>query len=214
MGMVMGTKPSTKATSEPKGAGKGKDEDGKPNKGNRKPKGPKRELKCYHCGGRHKVAECPTCPADRKSWKPSQWWAEQKTKERAAKAAGTNSHPGGENGAKKSLQVNEGCERGAEAVKNGKTVAGGVCYADGPATVGGVARYWTADGGCNKATISAAYARKLEKAGVKIVKYDDWKTAQLADGTSKPMISGHCIADIVIRHSDEGGGSNLTSHAH
>ena len=75
----------------------------------------------------------------------------------------------------------------------------GIRYADGPATAGGVSGYWTADGGCNKATVSAAYAKKLKKAGVEIVEYDDWKTAQLADGTSKPMISGHCIADIVIR---------------
>ena len=90
MGMVMGTKPSTKPTTESR-TGKGKDEDGGSNKDNknRKPKGPKRELKCYHCGGKHKVAECSTCPADRKSWKPSQWWAEQKSKEKAAKAAGT-----------------------------------------------------------------------------------------------------------------------------
>ena len=71
-----------------------------------------------------------------------------------------------------------------------------------------------ADGGCDKATVSAAYAKKLEKAGVEIVKYDDWNTARLADGTSKSMISGHCIAK-QYRHSDEGGRSHLTSsHAH
>ena len=44
-------------------------------------------------------------------------------------------------------------------------------YADGPATVVGVSGFWTADGGCNKATISHHYAQKLAKSGVEIVEY-------------------------------------------
>ena len=42
---------------------------------------------------------------------------------------------------------------------------------DGPATVGGLGGYWTADGGCDKATISASFAEKLAKEGVEIVDY-------------------------------------------
>ena len=80
-----------------------------------------------------------------------------------------------------------------------KKAKGEQLQADGPAEVGGVKGFWTADGGCNKATVSAAYAEKLEKTGVKIVKYKDWKTAMLADGTTKPMISGYCVADVVLK---------------
>ena len=47
--------------------------------------------------------------------------------------------------------------------------------------------------------MSAAYAAALAKAGHEIIKYEPWKLAQLADGTQKPMISGYCIADIVLR---------------
>ena len=89
------------------------------------------------------------------------------------------------------------------AVKDGRKTendTGGTNeYADGPATVAGVRGYWTADGGCDKATICHQYAQNLAKAGVQIVEYDKWRMAKLADGTLKPLISGYCVATIVIR---------------
>ena len=64
--------------------------------------------------------------------------------------------------------------------------------------VGGVEGFWLADGGCDKATISAAYAKKLTQKGIQVVEYDEWKNATLANGTTKPLISGYCHADIVL----------------
>ena len=150
------------------------------------PPAPKK-LKCYHCGKEHKVSECPTCPAEKKAWKPSQWWAEQKAarknRDDRAGSAKKTAHPGGEGGARKNLKADGGCGLGgAEQAKQSKEDFGGA-HADGPATVAGVPGFWTADGGCNKATIGATYAKALAEAGTDIIKYEPWKLAKLADGT-------------------------------
>lgn len=52
---------------------------------------------------------------------------------------------------------------------------------------------------CDKATISAAFAEKLAENGIKIVEDEKWRDAVLANGTVEPLISGYCIADIVLR---------------
>ena len=62
----------------------------------------------------------------------------------------------------------------------------------------GLGGYWTADGGCDKATVSAAFAKQLAKNGTEIMEYETWRDAVLADGTTEPLISGYCIADIVL----------------
>ena len=70
--------------------------------------------------------------------------------------------PGGGENPKKSLKVN-GASEAAAGMQDGSFQAdmSTETYADGPATVAGMSGFWTADGGCNKATISAKYAEKL-----------------------------------------------------
>ena len=70
--------------------------------------------------------------------------------------------------------------------------------ADGTAVVGGVAGFYKADGGCDRATCGTKYAKFLEKAGVKTVYYEQPRPAKLADGSVKNVIKGYCIADIEL----------------
>lgn len=83
--------------------------------------------------------------------------------------------------------------------KNGLGEAKVMLGADGPATVAGVNGFWTANGGCDKATIGSAFAKELVEARVKIHSHEKWRDTKLADGTVKPLISGYCVADIVLR---------------
>ena len=205
MGMETGTikpKPKPKSQKPPpkpstKGKGKDPDQDQKP------PDKDKRKLECFHCGGEHPAFKCPTCPEDRKKWSVGQWRkfkaAGKKEAGTGNKGAGTKNPGGGEKaGFKKALKPKGKCELSAVAEKP-KDAADGSPYADGTATVAGVCGFWTADGGCNKATISATFAQALKTKGVDIVEHDEWQEATLADGTRKKVISGYCIADIVLQ---------------
>ena len=71
--------------------------------------------------------------------------------------------------------------------------------ADGHATVGGLQGYYTCDGGCDRATIGTAFAKKLEEAGVEVFKYERSRPAKLADGTVKNLLKGFCVADVELR---------------
>lgn len=64
--------------------------------------------------------------------------------------------------------------------------------------MGGVAGFYKADGGCDRATCGIKYAQKLEKSGVKVVYYDKPRPAKLADGSVKNVILGFCTADIEL----------------
>ena len=70
--------------------------------------------------------------------------------------------------------------------------------ADGTTMVGGVAGFYKADGGCDRATCGTKYAESLEKAGVEVIYFDKPKPAKLADGSVKDVIKGYCIADIEL----------------
>ena len=197
-------KPKPKPSPNPKDKDKDKDKDR--DKGGDKDGPPKRRtFKCFHCGKDHKVAECPTCPADKKAWSPARWYEEKKAQSKKAGASASGDPGGG----KKALHLDEGDGSKASGKRGKQEKLGSV--ADGPATVAGVEGFWTADGGCNKATISANYAKNLATAGVKVVEYDKWKMAQLADGTRKPIISGYCVADIVLRTK---AGKVVLPHSH
>ena len=68
--------------------------------------------------------------------------------------------------------------------------------ADGVANVGSVAGYYVCDGGCDKATISTAYAKRLAAAGEKIHFHPKPQPAKLADGTVANIIMGYAVLDI------------------
>ena len=70
--------------------------------------------------------------------------------------------------------------------------------ADGRAWVGGVEGVFTCDGGCDRATATEAYAKKIIAAGAKFEKYEKPQLAELADGQVKPIISGYLLADIEL----------------
>ena len=69
---------------------------------------------------------------------------------------------------------------------------------DGPAVVGGVPGFYKADGGCDRATCGSRYAKRLEKAGAKVVYFQQPKPAKLADDSVKDAILGYCVADIEL----------------
>ena len=143
------------------------------------------------------MKDCPKVPADKKHWTWKQHLAAKRKREKGASSAPRGEPRGGDpGGEKKSLSVSEAfcpvCEDGPEA----KVECAG---ADGVAVVGGVEGFWTADGGCDKATVGEKFAEAMVANGVEKIEYKKWKNAKLADGTVKPMISGYLIADIVLR---------------
>ena len=70
--------------------------------------------------------------------------------------------------------------------------------ADGVAHVGGVEGYFTCDGGCDKATITEAYAQEIVKAGGSYQEYDHPLLATLANGEVKPIIAGYIRAYVEV----------------
>ena len=139
--------------------------------------GPKGKFQCYNCDSEeHGVDKCPTVPVSRRSWTPAQWRAELKKNPRTkspAKNGSGNRHPGGGTNPKASLQSGGSLNDAKEDGQSTSIDPGGTnAYADGPATVAGVSGFWTADGGCNKATISHHYAQKLASTGVEVFTYD------------------------------------------
>ena len=70
--------------------------------------------------------------------------------------------------------------------------------ADGAAVVGGVEGYYVCDGGCDRATVTNAYAHDIIKAGGHFEKYADPLLATLANGETTPIISGYLLADLEV----------------
>ena len=70
---------------------------------------------------------------------------------------------------------------------------------DGPARVGGVKGFFTCDGGCDKETVTEAYGKAIIAAGGKYHAYDSPLLATLANGETKPIISGFLRTDVEVR---------------
>ena len=70
--------------------------------------------------------------------------------------------------------------------------------ADGTVDINGVAGTYLCDGGCDRATISQAYADKLSQAGRTPWYYKTPRNATLADGTQKPIIVGDVLVELVV----------------
>ena len=172
---------------------------------------------CVWCNGMHLLKKCPTLPERMKEWP---WWKvlkERKKNERASEkdksggprnvrfkktgSEGETVDPGGETIAPKkrlATKVTKALqEENAGAVEKSWAEAGQI-GADGTATVGGVSGFYKADGGCDKTTCRTHFAKRLEKAGVEIHKYDRPRPAKLADGSVKDLIIGYCVADIEL----------------
>ena len=66
------------------------------------------------------------------------------------------------------------------------------------AHVGGVEGYYTCDGGCDKATVTDAYAKEIIKAVGAYHEYDRPLMATLANGETKPIIKGYIRADVEV----------------
>ena len=64
--------------------------------------------------------------------------------------------------------------------------------------MGGVEGLYTCDGGCDKATVTQAYADAIIKAGGSYQKYDRPLLTTLADGEVKPIITGFIRADVEV----------------
>ena len=162
---------------------------------------------CYNCGGDHFVTECPTVPADRKNWSFNQWRTHIKKekglnqpsdKNDGRTTSSDNSDPGGRKravtkaepedtpGDKKSVTVQDGedCHEGSNA--------------DGEALVGNVEGFYTCDGGCDRATVTHVFADAIIQKGGEYTKYDKPLMATLANGETKPIVTGFLKADMEL----------------
>ena len=66
------------------------------------------------------------------------------------------------------------------------------------AQLGNVEGLYTHDGGCDRATVTEAYAEKIIKAGGTYHKYDRPLMATLANGETKPIVTGYLRADVEV----------------
>ena len=70
--------------------------------------------------------------------------------------------------------------------------------ADGVVEIAGVEGTYVFDGGCDRATITKAYAEKIAKAGVVVHYHKKPKCATLADGSKRPIIIGYVYANMTL----------------
>ena len=144
-----------------------------------------------HCNQKHKPADCPTLPKERKEWS---WTRIFKARNGAPKPVNggnpgggktpgskrmlsrSTSNPGGENNVLKSeIHPGGGSETKREnsPKKNAKGKKAEPAWpkdaeADGVAVVAGIPGFYTCDGGCDQATIGRKYADTLEAAGKEV----------------------------------------------
>ena len=96
----------------------------------------------------------------------------------------------------------EASDKGTPGVKKAVTVSEEENAGCGPAAdraaIVGVEGYYTCDGGCDRATVSNAYADAIIKAGGHFEQYEKPLLATLANGAVKPIISGFLLADLEV----------------
>ena len=187
-------------------------------------KGPPADLECICCGENHYVSKCPNKPEARKNWTFEQWLKAKGTGDSSAAAkkrrkrptepkscsesdenagSGTEKtetegkiHPrGGRSRAKRNAKkrsLNTSAKATGEPSKLNDD-------ADGTVEIAGVPGVYVCDGGCDRATITKAYADKIEEAGVACHYHEKPRSATLADGSSKEIIIGFAYANLVLK---------------
>ena len=70
--------------------------------------------------------------------------------------------------------------------------------ADGRAQIGGVDGYYTCDGGCDRATVTEAYAKNIIASGAEFQQYEKPRNAELANGEVKPIVTGYLLSDVEL----------------
>ena len=190
----------------------------------RKGKQPPADLKCINCGGNHYVSKCPTVPKDRKNWSFAQWLdaknsdnsssaapkrrktakvqddnedsTPRETEDGSSEETGNGqSHPRGGRSRKKKGSKKRQLTTNVKALE--RTVLGD--GADGAVEIAGVPGSYVCDGGCDRATITKAYADKIAQKGLKVHHHKNPKCATLADGSKKPIIIGYLYANVTLK---------------
>ena len=187
-------------------------------------KGPPADLECICCGENHYVSNCPNKPEAKKNWTFDQWLKAKGTGDSSAAAKKRRKRPtepkSGSESDENSGSENEKTENdgkshprgGRSRVKrqakkrslNISTNATGEKRkvhddADGTVEIAGVPGVYVCDGGCDRATITKAYADKIEEAGVACHYHGKPRTATLADGSKKEIIIGFAYANLVLK---------------
>ena len=185
-------------------------------------------VRCINCNGKHYVSSCPRLPREKKNWTFEQHLADKRkreasenkdSKDSADSRSGPGTSPGGNasNPGGKSTRSNKRAVSFAEpiaeeapetetpkgkravSVSEGKTNDGEPkTQADGKAVVGKVEGFYTCDGGCDRATITEAYAKAIIDSGGKYTEYAEPLLATLANGETKPIIMGFMQTDVEV----------------
>ena len=117
----------------------------------------------------------------------------------ANKKGASTSDPGGRKTALK-VAASADNQTGTSALvtKSAKKSEKEALGADGSATINGVAGWYCCDGGCDKATVGAVFAKALQDAGTTMVQYPEPLTATLIDGSTGPTVTAYIVADVVL----------------
>ena len=170
------------------------------------------------------MSKCPTVPKDRKNWSFAQWLDAKNSangssaapkRRKTAKVQDDNedstprenedssseetgngqSHPRGDRSRKKKGSKKRQLTTNVKALE--RTVLGD--GADGAVEIAGVPGSYVCDGGCDRATITKAYADKIAQKGLVVHHHKNPKCATLADGSKKPIIIGYLYANVTLK---------------